>query len=251
MSIIDEWINPYYLCNDVAENIRQSVIAKPFAKYIVLDNFFQIDKLEQLIEHHNDLEFSEQNDRVMPNEILPYDSAVVFAKPGVHFGSELFFDNEYHRFLSYLVDCKIDFPTNTEVKLRYHRPEANGFWIHTDSKLRTMVAICYFNKNWTVEDGGLLQLWHVDDVVKPNTYQVNFPDGRFNFLNKYKRINTSSPGGGFDDNKPHDLILVDQIVPIYNRMFLCNYQHDPAYHSITPSNGKARTSIVQWLGNRR
>lgn len=250
MSVIDDWINPLYLADDIVRDIRESIIAKPFAKYVVLDNFYQIDKLEQLIEHHKDLEFSEQNDRVIPNEVLPYDSAVVFAKPNVHFGSELFFDNEYHQYLAYLVNCKIDFPTQTEVKLRYHRPDAGGFWIHTDSVLRTMVAISYFNKGWVADDGGLLQLWHVDDVNKPNTFSVNCPNGRFDFLNKHKRINTSTPGGGFADNKPHDLILVDQIVPTYNRMFLCNYQYDPAYHSVTPSNGKARTGIVQWLGKR-
>jgi len=251
MTILEDYVNPYYLSDEVVRDIRQSVLAKPFAKYVVLDNFYQIDKIEKMIEHHANLPFSEQNDRVVPHEILPYDSSVVFAKPGQHFGSELYFDREYHEYLSYLVDCKIEFPTQTEVKLRYHRPNADGFWIHTDSNIRTMVAICYFNKNWTVDDGALLQLWHVDDINKPGTFNVECPSGRFDFLNKHKRINTRTPGGGFADDKSHDLILVDQIVPAYNRMFICNYQHDPAYHSITPSNGRERLGTVQWLGTRR
>jgi hypothetical protein len=249
MSVLEQWINPIYLQDETVINIRESVIAKPSAKYTVLDNFFQTDKLDQLIEHHQHLQFSEELDRRSPTtkEWLPYDGSVVFAKPNEHFGSELFFDHEWHQYLAFLVNCKLAKQTETEVKLRWHRPDADGFWIHTDSTIRTMVAICYYNKNWMAADGGLLQLWRVDEAKATLTPVINHPKGRLDFLTHYKRIRTRSPGGGFKKGDEHDLVLLDQVVPTYNRLFLCNYQDDPAFHSVTPSNGKARTGFVQWL----
>ncbi len=248
MTILDEWINPYYLTDDAVDNIRESVLAKPSVKYAVLDNFFKINKLDELIEHHHKLQFSENLDRYTHDgKILPYDGAVCFAKQGVNFGSELFFDEEWHRYCCYLTNTKLGFPAGTEIKLRYHRPHADGFWIHTDSIIRSVVAIMYFNKNWQLSDGGVLQLWRIDEAVDQNAFTVNSPTGRLDFLTKHVRIRTRTPGGGFPDQQPHDLVLIDQIVPVYNRLFLCNFQYSPAYHSVTPSGNKARLGFVQWL----
>lgn len=247
MNILEEWVNPYYLTDQGAEDIRQSVIAKPVIKYAVIDNFFNIKKLDELIEYHKHLEFSELDDRVTRDgNILPYDGSVVFAKKGVHFGSELFFNDEWHRYCCYLTDTVINNP-RTEIKLRYHRPDAEGFWIHTDSIIRNMVIITYFNKGWTYADGGLLQLWRMDEATSPSAFEVNSPEGRLDFLTRHKRIKTRTPGGGFPDKRSHDLTLIDQIVPAYNRVFMCNFKHSLAYHSVTPSNGKSRLGFVQWI----
>ena len=254
MSIIDDWINPYYLEDATADMIRESMIAKPDIKYAVLDNFFKLDKLEELIKQHKDLDFSEEKDRVVSGVKLPYDGSVVFAKSGEHYGSELFFDDEWHRYCCYIANIDIKLPATTEIKLRKHRPYADGFWIHTDSEIKNQkhrgaaaVIIAYFNKAWKASHGGLLQMWRVDEVTDENSFFVNSPNGRMDFLATNKRIYTSTPGGGFLDKKPHDLVLVDQILPIFNRIFICNFQHSPAYHSITPSNGRSRTGFVQWL----
>lgn len=251
MSILDEWINPYYLTDDAVDDIRESLLAKPSVKYAVLDNFFKTDKLDQFIAHHNNLKFSEEMDRLAPKtgELLPYDSAVCFAKPG-YFGSDLLFDDEWHRYCCYLTNTKLNFPAGTEIKLRYHRPNADGFWIHTDSTIRSMVAIAYFNKNWRLSDGGVLQLWRVDESSDQNAFVIDNPIGRMDFLTKHSRIKTKTPGGGFSDGRQHDLVLIDQIIPTYNRLFLCNFQISPAYHSVTPSNGRARLGFVQWLFER-
>ena len=248
-NILDTWINDYYLLDETVDNIRETILAKPSVKYIVLDDFFKINQLDKLISHHSLLTFNEEIDRRAhkTGEWLPYDGAVVFAQPNVHFGSELFFDEEWHRYLAYLCHCDLKFPTSTEVKLRWHRKDADGFWIHTDSTIRTLVAIHYFNKNWKVSDGGLLQLWRADEASADDVFTVDCPKGRLDFLTQHQRIRTSSPGGGFMDSKPHDMVLLDQIVPTYNRLFLCNYQYDPAYHSVTPSNGRERIGVVQWI----
>lgn len=253
MSIINDWVNPYYLDDDVVDGIRESILAKPIIRYAVLDNFFKQDKFDELISHHAELQFSEKLDRTSPKDgsWLPYDGAVCFAKNGVHFGSELFFDDEWHRYCCYITSTNIQEPIDAEIKLRYHKPQADGFWIHTDSTIRSLVVISYFNKQWKASDGGMLQLWRVDEGLVPGVLNIDSPSGRMNFLTKHKRISTSSPGGGFDDNQRHDLVLVDQIVPLYNRVFICNLKHSPAYHSVTPSNGRARLGFVQWLYSRK
>jgi hypothetical protein len=251
VSILERWLNPYYLDPATRENIRQSVLAKPGPKYAVLDNFFRTEMLDELIRRHPSLAFNEEIDRRAPDgSWLPYDGAVVFAEEGKHFGSELFFALEWHRYLMQLVDCRLPDPIGTEVKLRWHRPDAGGFWIHTDRGDRAMVVIAYFNRGWQAQDGGLLQLWRVDEGQAPGVVRIDNVDAtqRLDMLTKYKRIRTATPGGGFPDRQTHDLVLIDQVVPVYNRVFICNYQHDPAYHSVTPSNGKERTGFVQWLG---
>lgn len=256
MATIDDWVNPLYLKDRIVEDVRQSINAKPIVKYVVLDNFFRPEKLHELVRHHEQLQFNEEEDRVRNGKSLPYDSEVVFARQGVHFGSELFFNEEWQRFCCYLTDTSLDFPIGTEIKLRRHRPDSDGFWIHTDSVLRDLVIIAYFNKGWKVSDGGLLQLWRVDEEASESAYAVDNPTGRLYFLENseavgIKRIRTRTPGGGFRDKKPHDLVLIDQIVPAWNRVFFCNFQKNPAYHSVTPSNGKERTGFVQWMFNRR
>jgi hypothetical protein len=254
MAVIDEWINPVYLDERVVEDIRQSVIAKPVVKYAVVDNFFREEKLDELIRRHRELEFSEEQDRVRGGELLPYDGAVKFAQ-AQDFGADLFFDEEWQRYCCYLTGTHLRTPIGTEIKLRYHRPNADGFWIHTDSVLRDLVVISYFNLGWTAADGGLLQLWRVDEELSEEAYPVDSPEGRLYFLeqenNKPKRISTRTPGGGFPDGKRHDLTLIDQIVPAYNRVFFCNFKENAAYHSVTPSNGRARTGFVQWMFNRK
>lgn len=249
MSILSSWVNPYYLEPSTIENIKESIKAKPDIKYAVLDNFFNLDKIDELIEHHSALQFDEAMDRRsgIPGKLLPYDGAVVFAKPGEHFGSDLFFDSDWHRYCCDISGVRLPIPAPTDVKLRYHKPNAEGFWIHTDSIARSLVIICYFNKDWKASDGGLLQLWRIDEADDPYSFTIENPEGRMDFLNHHKRIRTSTPGGGFPDGKPHDLVLIDQVVPAFNRVFICNFQNSLAYHSVTPSNGKVRLGFVQWL----
>lgn len=246
--MIDDWINPVYLQEATVNAIRQSVLAKPDIKYAVLDRFFKEEMLNQLIAHHQQLPFSEEQDRRAPQTgaWLPYDGSVVFAQEGVHFGSELFFDREWQEYCCYLLNARLQ-STRTEVKLRHHRPNADGFWVHTDSTIRNIVVIGYFNQNWLASDGGLLQLWRVDEASDPNALEINNPQGRLDFLARCKRIRTRSPGGGFPDGGVHDLVLVDQIVPTYNRVFLCDFGPNPAYHSVTPSGNRSRQGFVQWF----
>jgi len=263
MPVLNDWINPLYLEDNTIHDLQESIKAKPVVGYAILDNFFKLDKLEALIEAHKTLEFSFEADG---SDRLPYDSAVVFAQEE-NYGSELFFNEEWQRYCCDLLGVNLDFPIGTEIKLRWHRPYSSGFWLHTDGISRDLVVIAYFNKNWKASDGGLLQLW-VDkgEVTTSDTFPLEDldpqdpdPQDRLNMLNKLewqcpKRLFTKNPGGGIeseDGNSLHEFILIDQIVPVYNRVVLCNFQTNPAFHSITPSNGKERTGFLQWMFSQK
>ena len=251
MAALTKWINDAYLDHEYTRAIRESVQAKPYAKYAVLDNFFKPRMLDQLVASYNNLTFSEELDKYTADgEQLPYDSSVVFGTKN-HFGAELFYDPEWHQYCGYLAGLQFPGHVTTEIKLRYHRPHSTGFWIHTDNPTRDMVVIAYFNKGWKVSDGGLLQLWKMDDPVHSKFHAVEAPKDKLAFLNTATCVRTKTPGGGFEDQKLHDLVLIDQIVPIYNRVFICNFRSNPAYHSITPSGTKARMGFVQWMANPR
>jgi hypothetical protein len=170
---------------------------------------------------------------------------MTFAEKDKDFAGELYFSEEWLMYLSVLLN--MPYNNKTAIKQRYHPANAKGFWIHTDGKERTAVAIGYFNKGWTAKDGGLLQLWRDEEVKDPNAPKVNGSSHeRMSFLENCKRVNSSSIGGT-GTNEDLDFILFDQVVPLYNRLFICDFDSSPCYHSVSPSNGKIRYGFVQWL----
>jgi hypothetical protein len=244
--MLSEWINPVYLDEDYIESLQETLKSKPEMKYLVLDNFFKTDKLDA---RHETLTFSERQDMYSRDgEVLPYDGSVKFMNHR-DYGYDILFSKEWEAYIRKLACIESNEKTHSTVKLRYHKPHAKGFWIHTDSTIRKLVFICYFNRNWKVSDGGLLQLWRVDESKDDNALKVRATtDEKMDFLNYNVRLNTDTPGGGLPDERSDvDFVLVDQIVPIYNRVFICNLEENPTYHSVTPSNERARTGFVQWL----
>jgi hypothetical protein len=246
MSILQKWINPYYLEPQTIEDIKESIDSKPICRYAVLDNFFNTTILDQWIEEHKKIQFSEAYDRYTEKgEVIPYDASMTFAQKGKDFAAEFYFAEEWLMYLSVVLG--MPYNKKTTVKQRYHPANSKGFWIHTDGNERTAVAIGYFNKGWTTKDGGLLQLWMDDTVKDPNTPKVNASvEDRMEFLEKYKRV-TSSSIGGSGNSIEKDFILFEQVVPLYNRLFICDFNSSPCYHSVSPSNGKIRYGFVQWL----
>jgi hypothetical protein len=246
------WLAPRYLDPDRIAALVQTASAKPNMRYLVLDDFFRGDALDELIAHCKTLGFSEELDRRDGTAWLLYDGAVKFAN-ATDRGWDLFADPSWHAYCALLVGSSFPRPPRHVVKLRYHKPDATGFWIHSDAREgeRSLVAIAYFNREWRVEDGGLLQLWREDEASALNVPEVDWPDPtRALDVLASKRIRTRTPGGGFRDepDRARDLVLVDQVVPEYNRLFLCNLQTNPAWHSVTPSRGRARYGFVQWIG---
>lgn len=252
MNILEQYINPMYLNETYIKVLKETVKSRPISKYLVLDNFFKEDVLNQIIEEHHYLSFNEKADRTGPKgEWLPYDGALAGCKRDSVLG-QLLYSTEWHNLLLNLVNLP-QTPRTEEIKLRHHREDAHGFWLHSDAGgggggARDLVAIAYFNKDWTIENGGMLQLWRLDEGNLLETPTYTFQDalqGPMDFLN-LPRIK-ARPAGVFPFEEPHDLVLVDQILPVYNRLFICNFKDEPAYHSVTPSKGKVREGFVQWL----
>lgn len=246
--ILKKWVTPYYLEPDTIQEIKASSQAKPFAKYACLDNFFNEAILDEYIEQHCHLEFSPDD------KGLPYDSKWAPARRG-SLGGELFYHPSWHRLLAEYTDTKLVVGNGeTSVKLRAHDPDSKGFWIHTDRTNRKSVvlaALTYLNKDWKESDGAILQLWAEAARTEPLSADAvefrwkDYKDERLDFLNEHRTLTTHLVKQG--GVKPAELFLLDQITPEYNRLVVTDFVRDPAYHSITPSNGRSRYAIVQWL----
>ena len=245
--VLKKWVNPYYLKPDVIAAIRESSISKPHFSYAALDNYFNEDVLEEYFEHHKRLKFYADD----PG--LPYDSYVVYGEEGKVIGSELFYHKPWQLLLAAYTDTPLmTAGEKTGVKLRVHGGDSKGFWIHTDRTKRkdaAMAAIIYLNRNWKEEEGSLLQLWARVDRAEPiDTVDYSweeYSDKRLDYLNERYSLTTDLVTG--EGLEPAELFLIDQITPEYNRLVLTDFIRDPAYHSITPGNGRVRYAVVQWL----
>lgn len=248
--VLRRWINPYYLRPDVIAAVKESSRAKPYCKYAVLDNFFNEAILRAYSEQHCSMEFATDD------EGLPYDSRWAIARPGESLGAELFYYEPWHRLLAEFTDTELTVGHGaTSVKLRKHDPDSKGFWIHTDRTKRkatvALAALTYLNKDWKESDGAVLQLWAESGssgtlAAEDVEYRwQNLKDERLEFLNERYSLTTDLVA--FEGRRPAELFLIDQILPEYNRLVVTDFVRDPAYHSITPSNGRTRYAIVQWL----
>jgi hypothetical protein len=251
MNILEQYINPLYLDPKYITTLKETVKTKPISKYLVLDNFFKKDVLDSIIEEHQSLYFDDKIDRIdSTGQLLAYDGALAGCNPNSLLG-KLLYSPEWHSLLLDLLNMPSK-PKATEIKLRQHRNNADGFWLHSDAEgggggARDLVAIAYYNKEWAAENGGLLQLWRLDESSLPDTPYYTHEDGlkgQMKFLEQ-PRIKVSNVALHTDE--PCDFVLVDQVLPVYNRIFLCNFQEEPAYHSVTPSRDRVREGFVQWL----
>jgi 2OG-Fe(II) oxygenase superfamily len=250
--VLARWIDPKYLSFSKACSLVEAAAAKPDAHYLVIDDFFSPEAADRLRVSLENMQFSEDLDRRAPGgNLLPYDSAVKFADSS-DVGWELFSDPAWHTYLATLVSARLHPERHSMIKLRRHRADAGGFWIHSDAiaGVRSLVAIAYFNPHWNREDGGLLQIWREDGLSAPGAVEIEItnPEVPLHVLTKSPRIRTRTPGERVPGRRPRDFVLVDQIVPEYNRLFVCNIEVHPGWHAVTPSRRRPRYGFVQWVG---
>ncbi len=245
--VLKKWVNPYYLKDNVIDAIRESSVSKPHFTYAVLDNFFNEDVLDDYFEVHRSLDFQADD----PG--LPYDSHVVFGEKGKITGSELFYHKPWHMLLAAYTGTALKYAgEETSVKLRAHAGNSKGFWIHTDrtkNKNAAMAALIYLNRNWKEDEGCMLQLWaRIEHDKKFDSVDYSwkeYGEQRLEYLNERYCLTTDLVT--VNGLEPAELFLIDQITPEYNRIVLTDFVRDPSYHAITPSNGRVRYAIVQWL----
>ena len=237
---LQRWIEPRHLRLETVRAIHEGARAKPHMRYAVLDNFFREEAVAQLYAQHQSLEF--RRDDVG----LPYDSDVVLAD-GSHCGADLFFDASWWEYLLTLAGGG-GAAQRSLVKLRRHSPEAKGFWMHTDRPAR-LAALCYFNRGWQAKDGALLQLWaaqRLPEEPPPGGYRfLDHADARLDFLHDARSLRIEAAleeGLGWTDG-----VLIDALLPEFNRLVVCDFETDPCFHTVTPSNGRSRYGFLQWL----
>jgi hypothetical protein len=249
--VLERWVAPGYLSADRVRALAESAAAKPDAHYLVLDDFFVAEAADLLRQHLLTLEYSEDLDRQVGGDRLPYDSAVKFAGPS-DVGWELFEAPAWHAYCAALVGATLHDRRHSIVKLRRHRADATGFWIHSDAIAgeRSLVVVAYFNPGWSREDGGLLQLWREGDPTPHAARVISAPDPDkpLDVLTTESRIRTAAAGARVAPRRVREFVLVDEVVPEHNRLFVCNIQDHPAWHAVTPSRGRVRYGFVQWIG---
>lgn len=244
--VLRNWINPLYLKTDTIRRIRESSLVKPFMRYCVLDDFFNEDVLDAYLEEHKRLPFH------LDDPSKPYDSSVVYAEPGVHCGTEFYFNPLWQQLShEYVGGQSMNPDRQTVVKLRKHEPFTKGFWVHGDrnpANPATAVILMYFNKDWNAADGSLFQLWQPAQYLAPDAeveYTLaEYKGKRFDFLTE--KVTFSIELGDQKMNRAY-VMLLDQVVPAYNRVVFCDFIHNPTYHAVTPGNAKVRWATVQWI----
>jgi hypothetical protein len=246
------YINDIYLNAEYIAVIQESIKAKPLGKYIVLDNFLKTDFLDKVIEEHHKLNFDFELHTSGNGEILPYYGSVANCDANSILG--LFLNSEeWHKYALNLFNLEPIVKRKSEIELRHHTQDSGGFWMHTDqggggAGPRDLVITLYYNKDWKVENGGMLQFWRMCEVDDPNTpsYGASSKEGPLDFYNQ-PRIRSVAAGEHEYGSELKDFVLIDQVLPVYNRIFLLNATAGNDFHSVSPSHGKIREGFVQRL----
>ena len=237
--MLERWINPLYL--DRAHDFREAALAKPGAKYIVLDEFFHEPMVAALARQHQEVQFPGGDDNFASKELEADQSDCV--------ASELFFSPAWQRYAAWMVGTELVRPGFTIVKLRRHASMGHGLWVHSDRPgTASMTILGYLNRNWRVEDGSLLQFWKVLPIDDPGSQRVHkmsdYRGRRLDFLTNSTEALVVLPG---NPGQTARVELLEHVLPEYNRVVLCDFQRDPGFHSISPGNGRIRRGFLQWL----
>lgn len=256
MSLLEKYINPVYLTPEGKAKIKEDLKSKPDVPYVVLDHFFIESTLELIQQEHNTHDFNPNADsrsEKFQDIKFPFDGAVAQCDPDSVLG-EFLYSREWYRYCFEILDIQPlrVWPT---IKIRYNKEDAKGYWPHNDKPggpvgfERIITILGYFNKGWKASDGGLLQIWQESPVQKegtPSYDEEDYLDQPLAFLEQ-PRINVWPYGATWPDHEKRDFILVDQIVPVYNRVVIFNLNNKALYHSVTPNYGKRRDGFIEWL----
>jgi hypothetical protein len=247
--VLRTWIAPYYLRPEVIEARRATALAAPIASHAVLDDFFAPSAFAELAKHHEHLEF------VPDDRGLNFDSSVVFAERGKHFGSDLFFSPDWHEYIGFITGAELASPGTSMIRLRRHDAHAHGFWPHSDQVndqlgRRAAFVVAYFNKGWRLEDGAVFQIWRPlpdDDGDGAGLHRWNdYIDRPLSFLESGEDLCLEVPVGSLGFRRKR-LLLVEQVLPEHNRILMCDLSSESVIHSVTPSHGRVRSGFVQWI----
>lgn len=242
-SILEKWINPYYLEAQTIKNLQQTCLSRPYLNYLVIDNFFNLSYLKDRLTKSGD-------------DFKWHETSQTFRRPLIKENplSEIFLSKQWGQYLKKISGGDPDTKgTNIVSQQIKQAKDCNGYWIHSDKmspgRTKKIISLFYLNKNWKLSDGGMLQIWQ---EVAPETSK-HFPKFRvedyinpikpkkLNFLNDETEVTIIEPA------HTRSLLLIDQILPIENRLVVMNLSNNPGYHSVTPNMNKQRHLISQFF----
>lgn len=94
----------------------------------------------------------------------------------------------------------------------------------------------------------MLQLWDVRPATPPfgELFRWNDYVGRpLHFLEG--RTEMTIEAAGIDGCEVVHARLCEQIIPAHNRFLFLDFQTGPGYHTVTPTHGRERKGLLQWL----
>ncbi len=246
MALADEpllkgWLAPEHLDPG---RLTEDAKARPYTRYVVVDNFFRAEALALLVRAFAERTFSEDN------EGQNYDSRSSFVRPEDPIG-ELFYDRVWLEWVHAALGLPYPDRCNVITTARALPPDARGFWPHADDfpgAPKRIAVLVYLTPEWRTDAGGLLQLWQPLPLGDGPSEVLRWDDylgRRLDFLGERDELIVELGG---DWRKPVTrLRLLDQLVPIYNRAVLMDLRPGPAIHSVTPGLGRERHGILQWI----
>ncbi|MCB9765938.1 MAG: hypothetical protein H6739_39555 [Alphaproteobacteria bacterium] len=238
--MLERWLSPRWLDpSRLAEDAR----ACAHGRWLVVDGLLREEALARI-----DADFARR--RFAPdNEGLPYDSTSSRVAPDDAL-AELFYAPAWMRWLHRALDEPEPEVCALTVAARIHPPDARGFWPHVDDLPgipRRLAVLLYLDPGWRAADGGLLQRWQALPT-RPGDEPMRWADRErehLGFLEERREL-VLELGGPW--NLPVTrLRLLDQVVPERNRAVLIGLHPQQAVHSVTPSHGRARRAVLQWV----
>ncbi|MEX2205435.1 MAG: 2OG-Fe(II) oxygenase [Myxococcota bacterium] len=240
MALVYRWLAPQHLDT---RRLAEDAAANPAGKVVIIDNAFAAERLPEIERTLARARYTPDNDG------LNYDSASMSLDPTLPL-SELFRDASWLRWIHAAVGMRFAAPKTNRVALRRHRPAGRGFWPHVDDLRgdpKRLALLAYFNHGWSAADGGALQLWEATPPrrgARPLCWHA-YVGRRLDFLGRRREVVVELGGPG--ERPVNKLRLVDTITPSNNRIVILALRPGQLVHSVTPSNGRSRRAILQWI----
>lgn len=240
-SKLDHWLRPEH------RNpwpLFQDALARPYGRTLIIDHFLTDEALATI-----DASFAKRT-FTPDNEGLPYDSRSSLVSTDDELG-EFFHDREWIEWLHAALGQSLPDRFGVITSARMNPKEALGFWPHVDDLPgipRRIAVLIYLTPEWRAEDGGLLQLWQELPAAEALGEPLHWADQlhrRLDVLDHQRELYLEL-GGPWYLPKTH-LRLIDQIIPMRNRAVLFALHPERMIHSVTPSRGRERYAILQWI----
>jgi hypothetical protein len=284
--ILRKWVNERYLRPDVIADVKESCCAKPYTKYAVLDDFFNESTLADYFEQHKRLDFR-PDDVGLPYDSQVIFGAphlpggeLEFHRPWHELISALsgtklnrFEEKTVVKIRKHEGDSKGFWIHSDRSKKNPSRLAVltylNKNWKAADGALlqlwQTVTADAMGRVRLVERDHGrdlaqVLALRSDPAAMARKLAEVRAEErvtmlnvdhhradamNRLDFLHTERVFSIQIPS--LLSLESHQVFMVDQIVPVYNRVVLLDFSKGPGYHSVTPSCGSTRYAIVQWM----